>query len=142
LLDTTGAYHREVERGTSKSEAAIMTPLMRLQNPDYTKILITTLAETTPVAEAAKLQDDLRRAGINPYAWVINQSLAVSKTRDPLLLQRSESELALINKVQTTLADKMVVVPWLADSPVGNAGLEALVHKSPDTEILQMDGSL
>jgi arsenite-transporting ATPase len=66
-----------------------MTPLMRLQNPDYTKILITTLAESTPVAEAAKLQDDLRRAGINPYAWVINQSLALSKTRDPLLLQRS-----------------------------------------------------
>lgn len=140
LLDTTGAYHREVERGTSKSEAAIMTPLMRLQNPDYTKILITTLAETTPVAEAAKLQDDLRRAGINPYAWVINQSLAVSKTRDPLLLQRSESELELIDKVQTTLADKMVVVPWMVDSPVGSVGLEALIHQGSDTETLQMDG--
>ncbi len=140
LLDTTGAYHREVERGNAKSDAAIMTPLMRLQNPDYTKILITTLAEATPVAEAAKLQDDLRRAGINPYAWIINQSLAVSRTRDPLLLRRSESELALISKVQTVHADKMVVVPWLADSPVGAVGLEALVQKRPVTGTVQMDG--
>ena len=129
LLDTTGAYHREVARGTSKSDAAIMTPLMRLQNPDYTRILITTLAESTPVAEAAKLQDDLRRAGIDPYAWIINQSLAVSGTRDPLLLRRSESELELINRVRTEYANKTVVVPWTADSPVGNTGLEALVHK-------------
>jgi len=137
LLDTTGAYHREVERSTSKSDAAVMTPLMRLQNPDYTKIIITTLAETTPVEEAAKLQDDLRRAGINPYAWIVNQSLAFSETRDPLLLRRSASEIGLINKVQAEYADKMAVVPWLAERPVGIEGLEALVQK--DLEVAFLD---
>jgi arsenite-transporting ATPase len=132
LLDTTGAYHREVERSTSNSGVDVITPLMRLQDSDYTKILITTLAETTPVTEAANLQDDLKRAGITPYAWIVNQSLAASDTRDPLLLQRSESELELIDKVQTTHAERMVVVPWLAKSPVGTDGLEALVHNYPD----------
>jgi arsenite-transporting ATPase len=135
LLDTTGAYHREVERGTSKSDASVVTPLMRLQNPDYTKILITTLAETTPVEEAAKLQDDLRRAGIEPCAWVVNQSLAYSQTRDPLLLQRSASELELIDEVGTVHADRMVVVPWMAETPVGSAGLEALVCEASKSAV-------
>jgi len=130
LLDTTGAYHREVERGTSKSEASFITPLMRLQDPDFTRILITTLAETTPVAEAAKLEEDLGRAGIKPYAWVINQSLAATGTEDPLLVQRSQSEVKLINKVQREHTDKTVVIPWLAESPTGTAGLKALAQVS------------
>ena len=51
-----------------------------------------TLAETTPVTEAAQLQADLRRAGIEPFAWVINSSLVTSGTTDPLLRQRIVSE--------------------------------------------------
>jgi len=128
LLDTTGAYHREVERGTSKSEASFITPLMRLQDPDFTRILITTLAETTPVAESAKLQEDLGRTGIKSYAWVINQSLAATGTEDPLLVQHSQSEVKLINKVQREHANKTVVIPWLAESPTGTAGLKAIPH--------------
>ncbi|MCP3951102.1 MAG: arsenical pump-driving ATPase, partial [Desulfobacterales bacterium] len=64
LMDTAGAYHREVERSSAASEASFVTPMMRLQNPEFTKILITTLAETTPVSEAEKLQQDLARADI------------------------------------------------------------------------------
>ena len=36
-----------------------------------------------PVSQAAALQDDLRRARIEPWAWVINKSVAVTGTTDP-----------------------------------------------------------
>lgn len=127
LLDTTGAYHREVERGAKGSGASYVTPLMRLQNPDYTKILIATLAENTPVSEAAKLQQDLARADIKPYAWIVNQSLALAETTDPVLMQRSHSQVELINTVHQQYADKTIVVPWLANSPTGMEGLKELV---------------
>ncbi len=127
LLDTAGAYHREVERSIS-SDTSFTTPLMRLQDADFTKILIATLAETTPVSEATKLQDDLGRAGIQPYAWVINQSLAMTGTKDPILAQRSQSEVGLINKVNKEHANKTIVIPWLAESPTGSKGLRAIAH--------------
>ena len=129
LLDTAGAYHREVERSAAKSDVSHTTPLMRLQNADYTKILITTLAENTPVAEAVKLQDDLGRAGIKPYAWVVNQSLAATETCDPILRQRSQSEIELIEQIQTKHAGKTVVIPWLAESPTGPDGLEQIARQ-------------
>jgi arsenite/tail-anchored protein-transporting ATPase len=74
---------------------------MRLQDPSYTKLLIVTLPETTPVLEAEQLQADLRRAEIEPYAWVINQSLAAGSTTDPLLARRAQAELPQIESVQT-----------------------------------------
>ncbi len=126
LLDTTGAYHREVERGMSTEDATFHTPLTRLQDPEFTKILITTLAESTPVAEAEKLQQDLKRAGIHPYAWVINQSLAMTGTLDPVLALRSQSEKALIKKVRKDCAERTVVIPWLAESVTGSDGLRAI----------------
>jgi hypothetical protein len=77
LLDATGAYHRETVRAYRVEHSGrITTPLMRLGDPSYSKILLVTLAETTPVTEATELQANLRRAGIEPYAWVINSSLA------------------------------------------------------------------
>jgi len=130
LLDTAGAYHREVERNDSSSGISFVTPLMRLQDSDFTKVLIATLAESTPVSEAEKLQKDLGRAGIKPYAWVINQSLAVTGTKDPVLLQRSLSEVELINKVEAKLAKKTAVIPWLINSPTGSEGLKAIVRNN------------
>ncbi|MDO9194027.1 MAG: arsenical pump-driving ATPase, partial [Undibacterium sp.] len=78
FLDATGAYHREIERQMANTGLHFTTPMMQLQDPKQTKILIVTLAETTPVLEAAGLQTDLRRAGIEPWAWVINNSLAMA----------------------------------------------------------------
>lgn len=46
-------------------------------------MIIVTLAETTPVLEAANLQQDLRRAGIEPWAWVVNNSLAAAEPSSP-----------------------------------------------------------
>lgn len=127
LLDATGAYHRQIMRDFKGDEAGrLVTPLMRLKDPAYTHILLVTLPETTPVSEAAALQEDLRRAGIEPYAWVINSSLAATPTRDPVLWQRSQLELVQIRRVESTLAQRIAVIPWTAEPPVGAERLLAL----------------
>ena len=54
LLDATGAYHREVARMLDAKGAHYTTPMMQLQDPKQTKVLLVTLAETTPVLEAAE----------------------------------------------------------------------------------------
>jgi anion-transporting ArsA/GET3 family ATPase len=107
LLDATGAYHREITRQMSGRNLHYTTPLMQLQDSQQTKVLIVTLAETTPVLEAANLQTDLRRAGIEPWAWIINHSVAAVPVSSPLLRQRAMNELAQIDAVATVHADVM-----------------------------------
>lgn len=124
LLDATGSYHREVAR--QLSDAHFVTPLMRLQNQQETKVVIVTLAETTPVAEAAGLQDELERAGIHPWAWVINNSLAAADPRAPLLRARAAAELPLIDKVKTELAERTALIPMLAAETGAIPDLQAL----------------
>jgi arsenite-transporting ATPase len=119
LLDATGAYHREMLRNAADAGVKVQTPLMRLRDPAYTHVLIVTLAETTPVLEAAELQDDLRRAGIEPFAWVVNASLAAAGPRDPVLTARAIAELEQIALVKSNLATRVAVVPWLAEEPRG-----------------------
>ena len=76
LMDATGAYHRQTLREFEGHGAGrVTTPLMRLQDGTYTRIILVTLPEVTPVSQAAALQDDLRRASVEPYAWVINKSI-------------------------------------------------------------------
>ena len=111
LLDQTGAYHRDVMRGAADIAGRVTTPLMRLQDPAFTRIIIVTLAQTTPVQEATELQDDLRRAGIEPYGWVINASLAASTTTDPVLRRRAELEHPLIHEVRDISA-RTWTIPW------------------------------
>jgi arsenite-transporting ATPase len=93
--------------------------MMQLQDPKQTKILIVTLAEKTPVLEAANLQADLRRAGIEPWAWVINNSVAATTTNSSLLHQRALNELAEINTIATEHSKRYAVVPMAKDEPVG-----------------------
>jgi arsenite-transporting ATPase len=126
LMDATGAYHRQMMREYSdKTSAHLVTPLMRLQDPAHTKIVLVTLPEVTPVSQAAALQDDLRRAKIEPYAWVMNKSIAAAGTSDPLLTARLQGEEKQMARVAAGLSDKVYVVPWLAQPPIG---LEALGH--------------
>jgi arsenite-transporting ATPase len=128
LLDATGAYHRDVMRGLSDADASrLVTPLMRLRDPAQTKIIIVTLPEPTPVSEAAQLQEDLRRAGIEPFAWVINSSFAASGTRDPLIRQRVALEYAQIERVRRDYAKRIAAVPWMPEEPVGSERLRELV---------------
>jgi len=119
LLDATGAYHREVARQMDKANLHFTTPMMQLQDPKQTKILIVTLAEKTPVLEAANLQADLRRAGIEPWAWVINNSVAATTTTSALLHQRALNELVEINSVAEQYSKRYAVVPMFKDEPVG-----------------------
>ncbi|HVB79625.1 MAG TPA: arsenical pump-driving ATPase [Candidatus Binataceae bacterium] len=127
LLDATGAYHREILRNaTPSAQGHMVTPMMRLQDPDQTKILIVTLPETTPVLEAGQLQDDLRRAGIEPWGWIINASLAAATTNHPLLRQRATAEWPHIAKVRDELSTRSAVVAMTADDPVGAEKLRAL----------------
>lgn len=128
LLDATGAYHREVARQMGHTGLHYTTPMMQLQDPKQTKVVIVTLAETTPVLEAAHLQADLRRAGIEPWAWVINSSVAASHPQAPLLRQRAHHELREIAAVATQHAQRYAVVPLLKDEPVGVDRLRELVH--------------
>jgi len=124
LLDATGSYHREVAR--QLGDAHFVTPLMRLQNRQETKAIIVTLAETTPVLEAAGLQAELQRADIHPWAWVINNSLAAANPSSALLRKRAAAELPLIDQVRTELAERTALVPMLAAEPLAVPDLEAL----------------
>lgn len=119
LLDATGAYHRDIVRQMGDKVAHFTTPMMQLQDPKQTKVLIVTLAETTPVLEAAGLQEDLRRAGIEPWAWVVNNSVAASEPRAPLLRQRARNELGELERVSAGLAARLALVPMLRQEPVG-----------------------
>ena len=130
LLDATGAYHRDVMRQTGNKGLHIKTPMMMLQDPEQTKILLVTVAETTPVLEAASLQADLRRAAIEPWAWVINLSVAATATRSPLLRQRAHNELREVEAVATRHASRYAVVPLLKDEPVGAERLLELAARA------------
>lgn len=126
LLDTAGSYHREIARQMGSAGMAFSTPLMRLQDRSQTKVVLVTLAETTPVLEAAGLQDDLERAGIHPWAWVVNNSLAAARPQSAFLRARASNEVPLIARVQR-MAERVAIVPLLAEEPVGVSRLSALV---------------
>jgi len=126
LIDATGAYHRDVVRHLSP-DVRVVTPMMRLQDPAQTKMVIVTLPETTPVLEAESLQADLRRAGIEPWAWVVNSSLAAASPRDPLLVARAREELFHIERVVRSV-QRVAIIPWVAREPVGSDQLIELVH--------------
>ncbi|XXY46156.1 ArsA-related P-loop ATPase [Sorangium sp. So ce269] len=131
LLDATGSYHRQtmaVDADAKHASARLVTPLMRLRDPQYTKILLVTLAETTPVSEAARLQADLRRAQIEPFAWVINSSLAAAGVTDPCLKQRVAAELDQIEAVRERHARRIAIIPWMTEQPVGPDRLLALAR--------------
>jgi arsenite-transporting ATPase len=126
LLDATEAYHREVARRASDMPEEVLNLLPRLRDASFTRVLIITLPEATPVHEAAALQDDLRRAQIEPFAWVINQSFAESGSRDPLLMARGEDEAPYIREVAGHFSKRTAIVPWVAEEPIGPEKLRQL----------------
>ncbi|WP_447883819.1 arsenical pump-driving ATPase [Serratia fonticola] len=125
LLDATGAYHREVAKRMGE-KGHYLTPMMQLQDEKRTKVLLVTLPETTPVLEAANLQEDLRRAGIEPWAWVINNSLVAATTSSPLLQLRASHEVEQIKKVRDSLSSRLALVPLQEEEPIGIARLSHL----------------
>lgn len=118
MLDPKGAHYT--------------TPMMQLQDEKRTKVLIVTLAETTPVLEAANLQFDLRRAGIEPWAWIVNNSVAAAHPQSPLLQRRAKNELGEIEKVLAQHTRRYAVVPLLKEEPVGVDRLLSLAANAPE----------
>jgi arsenite-transporting ATPase len=123
LLDAAESYHREVARTAgAQIPEAVRALLPRLRDPRYTKMVLVTLAEATPVHEAARLQDDLRRAGIEPFGWVVNASLTASGTRHPLLAARARLEWSQLERVNA-LAKRGWLVPWATATDGAHVGM-------------------
>lgn len=133
LLDAAHAYHREVERATGEVPLSVQQLLPRLRNRDETSVVIVTMAEATPVREASRLQDDLKRASITPKWWVINQNLCATHTTDPILRGRSNSEMEWIDEVQRKSHNQYVTIPWKANRPVGYEQLKELATNTKET---------
>lgn len=112
LLDATEAYHREIAHTSGDVPVSVQHLLPRLRNPEETAVVIVTLAETTPVFEAERLAADLKRAGIVPKWWVVNQSLVAAQTNDPVLQVRAASEQTWIDRVDQDSEHHIAVVPW------------------------------
>lgn len=125
LLDAAESYHREVGRLTDGVPEAVANLLPRLRDPDFTRVLICTVPEATPVHEAADLQRDLQRAGMNPTAWVINMSLAPLSVTDPILVARKGQEARYIAEVINDHATRAALVPWREDSVWGMTDVTA-----------------
>jgi arsenite/tail-anchored protein-transporting ATPase len=128
LLDAAEAYHRDVARNLSYIPDCVRRLLPQLRDPEFTRILIVTLPEATPVHEAARLQEDLKRAGINPYAWVVNQCFSATDTKDPVLAARGRLEWRFISEVAEKLASRVAFIPWQIEAPVGSERLRQLAE--------------
>ncbi|MFN6108000.1 MAG: arsenical pump-driving ATPase [Planctomycetaceae bacterium] len=127
LLDAALAYHREVTRQSSQMPESVEQLLPRLRDPGFTRVLLVTLPEATPVHEAAQVQQDLRRAEIEPFAWVINQSLTPLAVIDPRLLERQRAEQRYIREVTSELAQRTAIIPWQNEPPQGREGLRRVL---------------
>lgn len=119
LLDATQTYHKELSRSTGEVPENVKNLLPRLRNPKETSVVIVTLAEATPVIEAERLQNDLKRASIVPKWWVINQSLYATNTKDPVLVGRATSEHQWVGKVKNELAENSAIIPWISEEKIG-----------------------
>jgi arsenite-transporting ATPase len=133
LLDAARAYHREVGRQGGTVPPEVEALLDRLTDPDFTSVFVVTLPEATPIHEAAALQADLRRAGIEPAAWVVNQCLAATEVSDPVLVARAEGETHYLDEIATRHASRMALVPMLAEAPTGIDGVARLLGATAGT---------
>ena len=132
LLDSALAYHREVSRQSSGLPEAVEHLLPRLRDPEFTRILILTLPEATPVHEAAALQQDLRRAAIEPYGWIVNQAFSPLKITDPVLKKRQLHEQQYLREILDTHAGKAAIIPWKIDTLSGAEALKQLASTEPE----------
>ncbi|MFD1848957.1 MULTISPECIES: arsenical pump-driving ATPase [Bacillaceae] len=128
LLDSSEAYHKEMSRSTGEIPESVKKLLPRLRNPEETGVVVVTLTEATPVFEATRLQDDLKRAELTPKWWVINRSLYATGTTDKVLKARAASEKQWIKKVQEELADNSALIPWMKEVKIGYDQLKKFVQ--------------
>jgi arsenite-transporting ATPase len=112
LLDSTQSYHKEIERTQGDIPEEIKKLLPRLRNREETEVIIVALAEPTPIYEAMRLEEDLRRANIATKWWVINSSLYYTGTSNQLLSAKASNEIAWINKVDAHTNGNFALIAW------------------------------
>ncbi len=120
LLDSTQSYHKEVQRTHGDTPESVKKLLPKLRNAEETEIIIVTLAETTPVYEAMRLEEDLHRAGLHSKWWVINSSLYATDTKNKMLRAKASNEIHWINKVDKHAKGNFAVIQWSADEMSGD----------------------
>ena len=129
LLDASNAYHKELSKNVKNENSDDLIQLIPLlKDKKFTKILLLALAEATPTHEAKALQEDLQRAGITPYAWVINRSFVLCKTSNRVLQHKALNEVKYINEIKNTLSKKVVISPWIKDEINNSTTLKKLLH--------------
>ena len=128
LLDAAQSYSKEIEKSTGEVPQSVQNLLPLLRDPKVTEVVIVTLAEATPVLEASRLQEDLRRAKISPKWWVINQSLYTTNTKDPVLSAKAMGELEWIHEVNENRASNCAIIPWLHEEKVGYEKLKDYIN--------------
>ncbi|WP_312106974.1 ArsA-related P-loop ATPase, partial [Lachnoclostridium sp.] len=120
LLDSTQSYHKEVQRTLGDTPESVKKLLPRLRNEKETAVMIVTLAETTPVFEALRLEEDLKRAGIQSKWWIINSSLYATKTTNSVLKAKASNEIEWINKVNDHSNGNVAVITWSPEELKGD----------------------
>ncbi len=127
LLDSTQSYHREIQRSQGDIPESVKKLLPKLRYEKQTEVIIVTLAETTPVHEALRLQNDLNRAGIHSKWWVINSSFYTANTTNTILKVKANNEVQWINKVNEISNGNFAVIEWRPEEVKGEKLLD-LVH--------------
>lgn len=132
LLDAAESYHREVLKKPSGSPRAVQQLLPRLRDPEFTHVLLVTLPEATPIHEAMQLERDLARADIEPFAWVVNQSLTPLSVTDPVLRSRQAHEATHLGELAAH-SSHIVLEPW-SDALPGNSSSRANAFVTPASD--------
>lgn len=127
LLESTQSYNQEIKRSQGDIPESAKKLLPRLRNTDETEVIIVTLAEATPVCEALRLEEDLKRAGIAAKWWIINSSLYHTGTTNRMLAAKASNEIEWINKVDEHTDGKFAVIGWSPDEIKGDKLKELLV---------------
>ncbi|TAH64386.1 MAG: arsenical pump-driving ATPase [Anaerolineaceae bacterium] len=124
LLDSTQSYNQEIRRSSGDVPDSAKKLLPRLRNANETEVIIVTLAEATPVYEAMRLEEDLKRANINTKWWVINSSLYNTGTKNAMLSAKANNEIEWINKVDNHSNGNFAVISWSLEEIKGEKLLE------------------
>ena len=119
LLESTENYDREIRRTKGETPESVKHLLPRLKGKE-TEVIIVTLPEATPVYEAMRLEDDLKRAGLSANWWVINQSFALTGSSNRTLAVKANNEAEWINKVDQHTHGKTVLLPWHPEEVKGD----------------------
>lgn len=126
LLDSTQSYNKEIQRSQGDIPESVKKLLPKLRNAEDTEVIIVTLAETTPVYEALRLQDDLKRAGIHSKWWVINSSMYATHTTNEILKAKATNEIQWINKVNEISKGNFAVIEWKSEEVKGERLLDLI----------------